>query len=518
MAAKASKPARYALPNTSTVLPRYTNAEQDFIKESFSAVSFKTLHSLPVELRPNHVNESRANKVDANLTSAMPHAPYDASKRLHNTFQSFDYMPPWPTLAEELKAEETNKRLEKENEPVRVPFIPSSYRPSMAHANPAQAFADTQELSGVTPFYSDPYDDAENVALRAKWFQNSQILFGPFLPATKTRSISRPNKAMLPHMVSSIRNELNRDWTDCDFDIYCDEDDHVIIEFDLRTIDNPNGLVCYMNMLTNASSITSSWGLFKISQLWNHKPTPNTVYFGYRPWWVRQRITDSFYTVHPEMRTMRAEKQHLKEQERMKEAAAALERSAKEEKKGSLHQLIDDFYQKFDDEQQNAAGAGPQLGHFKNRSQAHGSEDVPAAGRRSNIIGGTPSSFTRPSETAASESRYKGGVGGGGGQGGLQRPTAEEQTSRLQAQQLQREQAQDQYWLEMVEAGADNNKPTSVVEMEVNESQRLRLQQQQQELQQQRQHQQVLQQRAEQEIEKGGVTDTQQNQQPQQKD
>ena len=65
-------------------------------------------------------------------------------------------------------------------------------------------------------------------------------------------------------MIKAFARELEEDWEDSDFQIYADEEDLIIIEFSLDSLDNPKGLLAYMNHMNNNLSMLSEFRLTKM--------------------------------------------------------------------------------------------------------------------------------------------------------------------------------------------------------------------------------------------------------------
>jgi hypothetical protein len=160
-----------------------------------------------------------------------------------------------------------------------------------------------------------------------------------------------------------LAKELDSDWGDCAFEIYSDPEDLIIIKFDLASLENPVGLLTYMNMLSSSNrefgvpilamacralpcrrpsfvrhpfastharyasvcfdsaraAIVSENKLSKVVELWNHRPGDGSLYFCYKPVHVKRAASEVFFTLHPEHRsfqTLRAAQDTEREQRR----------------------------------------------------------------------------------------------------------------------------------------------------------------------------------------------------------
>ena len=49
----------YQLPNFSSILPEYTNAEQDYVKGAFSTGNFSSINKVPNNIKPTEVSKMR---------------------------------------------------------------------------------------------------------------------------------------------------------------------------------------------------------------------------------------------------------------------------------------------------------------------------------------------------------------------------------------------------------------------------------------------------------------------------
>ena len=166
----------YALPNFSVVLPTYSNHESDVISQAFRVGNFVTLHDLPHEMRPGQVSRGRFQKI---LDNRQP-VEEGAEKvvfRKPKTFSEFEYMPSPYSIVDDLKRDE---RLRSEAA-MAAAGHPSVWR----SAGNTATLPHEDSFGGESPFYRDPdpYERADDEALRWKWLQDAQILAEPFKPS-----------------------------------------------------------------------------------------------------------------------------------------------------------------------------------------------------------------------------------------------------------------------------------------------------------------------------------------------
>ena len=106
---------------------------------------------------------------------------------------------------------------------------------------------------------------------RQEWLESQKhMMKEAFKPSGKVKHHEKGNHNDLINIVNTLGQEIDLDYGDSDFDIYCDDQGLIILQFKLDTIDNENGLLAYMNILLKRHSICSEYGLSKVIQLWNH--------------------------------------------------------------------------------------------------------------------------------------------------------------------------------------------------------------------------------------------------------
>jgi hypothetical protein len=266
------------------------------------------------------VSEATASRIDDNITSAHFVAPYGSVRRLGShrgggndaLFSTFDYKPEQyerpAQLQSELRKQQEQRRLQVNP----LPFLYSTPRPLLTNA-----------LAGAAPSSApgeDPFDGSNATASRQAFLEHQGLLHGPFVPSGGARSVGddRVIRLKLPEILSRLLRALDDDWSDARFTAYVDEDDLILIQFALDSVDNLRGLQSYMNMFVKTSPIVSEFQLAKLPELWHHCPAhdnqqqnqqqqqdgapsdPN-VYYALRPPWVRRRAEASMFALHPEL-------------------------------------------------------------------------------------------------------------------------------------------------------------------------------------------------------------------------
>jgi len=297
---ESEKVPHFALPNFSVVLPTFSNHESDVITQAFRIGNYVSLSSLPNTVRPGQVSRSRFQKIldnrqpsDAEPTAYKPKAKY---------FSEFEYMPSPFSMADEVAKVE---RLASEAK-VREAGHTATFRMSdtSVRLRYEDAFGNDLDTGGN----ADPYERADDQALRFKWLQDAQILAGPFRPAGRVKgqmgqaASEMPSRASMPHIVDQIREAIEEDWSEYAFLVCSTDDEHVVVRFELSTLDSEPGLVAYMNMFARSNRVVNSLMLRKVVEDWNVTPGDGHLYFTFRPPWVATRMTDAFFALHPEQR------------------------------------------------------------------------------------------------------------------------------------------------------------------------------------------------------------------------
>jgi hypothetical protein len=208
---------------------------------------------LPTELRAHHVSEATAHRIDDNITSAYFVAPHGSYRKLGSKdalFSRFDYRAAEYSLATQLQQATSRREAENQARVSAQPFAYTRCRPQLLSG-----------LAGATPpdeqlLYVDRFEEADELRKREAFLQSRRILHGPFIPSTGSRSIGHDAliSLRLPDIVASLMREIDADWGDTEFQIYVDEEELIIVQFLASSIDNPKGLMAYMNMFVKTNS------------------------------------------------------------------------------------------------------------------------------------------------------------------------------------------------------------------------------------------------------------------------
>jgi len=292
----------YALPNFSVVLPTFSNHESDCITQAFRIGNFVSLGDLPNGIKPGQVSRNRFQKILDNRepSSSEPTAYKPKAKY----FSEFEYLPSAFSLVDDLAKTERIKHEEKTAMAGhKMPFRMSDTAVKLRHED---SFGNTDTVMNTGAV--DPYERADDQALRFKWLQDAAILAGPFRPAGRVKgqtgqaATEIPSRASMPYMVDKLREAVEEDWSEYAFLVCSTDDEHLVVRFELSTLDSEPGLVAYMNMFARSNAVVNNLMLRKVVEDWNVTPGDGHLYFTFRPPWVAARVSDTFYALHPEQR------------------------------------------------------------------------------------------------------------------------------------------------------------------------------------------------------------------------
>jgi len=139
-------------------------------------------------------------------------------------------------------------------------------------------------------FYSndDPYESSKFEILREKWLSESKILYGDFKPSQSQYGLKSINKQHLPEIVGVIKRHLLADWSDINFVIGTNPEDHIEMRFDVNSLDSPKGLHAYLNNLVNLNEMILKYQLRRVSEYWGVFSDDNGyIYYMLAPPYVR---------------------------------------------------------------------------------------------------------------------------------------------------------------------------------------------------------------------------------------
>eukprot|EP00455_Lapot_gusevi_P032137 TRINITY_DN3502_c0_g1_i2.p1 TRINITY_DN3502_c0_g1~~TRINITY_DN3502_c0_g1_i2.p1 ORF type:complete len:456 (-),score=53.94 TRINITY_DN3502_c0_g1_i2:410-1777(-) len=323
-----SKPVpHYALPNIAAVLPDYTNSEADMIRQAFQTGNFRHLNTIPTEIKPNNILEARVEMMQSNRNFSLS-GQYKKALNKNGLFHEFEYVESPIDRTSQIKNAERKAHKERILDISKKDFVCSSTPARLKYESAFDFDVERKHQPSFT-YSIDPYESAEDEALRSKWMEKSKILHGPFIPTGSQKILGNHHHSSLPDIVSTLSRILSQDWPELNPRVYSDPNDLLICEFldtrgssppsptsaspateegsylDNLSVTSEYGLVAYMNTLTQSNDVLSKFALSRVVEVWNHR-IEGKLYFTFRPPWVHVRISDTYFNLHPETRSFRS--------------------------------------------------------------------------------------------------------------------------------------------------------------------------------------------------------------------
>ena len=236
---KAEPLPHYALPNFSVVLPTFSNHEADVITNAFRVGNFVSLHDLPANVKPGQVSRSRFQKILDNrqetVENKLPHSK-------PTQFSIFEYVPSPYSIADDLARD---ARIASNAAMVAAghekPFHMSDTQIKLPHEDGFGGEFNPYKRG------ADPYERADDQALRYQWLQDALILSVPFRPSGRVKgqtgqaATEMPTRAGMPYMVDRVREAIEEDWSEYAFLVCSTDDEHLVVRFELSTLDAEPG-------------------------------------------------------------------------------------------------------------------------------------------------------------------------------------------------------------------------------------------------------------------------------------
>jgi hypothetical protein len=284
----------YTAETQASVLPEFSNFEQDRVKDAFRSTTFQVLSKLPTTLKPNAVAEAAKGQLTANVASSSKPAPSHKNLRAKGMFHAFEYLPSEYSLERDLAKVE---RLEGQRKMANVaggfdertgesyfePFeaghqaASSRLKYQANFSEPQQAFTEDREGASERarfPYVAEPFEAAKEARLKAKAAHEAKVLGNPastavtaWVPSGKRAGGAAGgvvgdgplsgmplSRKLLPDMVKELHGVLVKDWAASNFSVHVDESDALVVRFELRTIDSMQALMSYMNTLATDTS------------------------------------------------------------------------------------------------------------------------------------------------------------------------------------------------------------------------------------------------------------------------
>ncbi|KAF5830403.1 hypothetical protein DUNSADRAFT_14647 [Dunaliella salina] len=288
----------YAIPSISSLLPGFTNAEQDFINRTFSTGNYDFLKHLPDDIRYRQVANTRTARMEATRQFLLPalSGPLLNSKppNSQGLFQAFEYIPSRIDLARE-----ADSRARVESEAKRMAIGGKEFMPAgdpKKTKNESTAPGQTQY-----PYLGGPYMDAKGLSLLCRVSDTAKMQLQPFTPPGNSKHAQeKPTKTDTFTMMENVRKWIAADWEGIKISIFENKQDCWVLKIDINTVESLEGLLAYMNVFVRCNKLVNQYGLTKAADFWHTQPEDGHVYYVVRPPWVSTDKLQAFFTLFPE--------------------------------------------------------------------------------------------------------------------------------------------------------------------------------------------------------------------------
>lgn len=300
------------MPNFSSLLPAYANAETDHIRSAFGHSNYTAIQKLPARIAHQSVNRARLEQMDTNRLSipgssslvassdelstssvCSNKSPREKAKTAAATmkngfFQPLEYSPSPYGLVDELSQLERLASHAQRSSISGAPFVSSSNGGKLKYED---SFGDTGFRYPHLAEASLPLKEMSKKNRRLGCARSVLVGeprgFGGFGGGVVTRKL-------LPDMIRELHGLLRDDWPDLDFDVGPDETaDAIVVRVRETSIESEPALAAYMNVLVRSNHVVASkFRLHKVAEDWNVKPGDGALYFAFRPPWAKNRSKD----------------------------------------------------------------------------------------------------------------------------------------------------------------------------------------------------------------------------------
>lgn len=306
----------YAMPNISSMLPLYTNADTEFIQRTFNTGNYDLLKHLPDSFRDQQVAASRGMRMEATRKFLMPALSSQPAVRKdpsnhQGLFSTFEYIPSEYSLASKLLAKERDEGLTKRLEvgAGRDFKVTAFDLPKYKEFDPAAPYP---RLEG--PEDSEPQEGAQTLGSSNNTKKPGEAegekgtsLSKPWVAGGPVKLNDQPTRLDSFTMMNTIRSRIEKDWEGAQVSIFENETDCWVIRIALdEAVDSEAGLTSYMNVFARCSDLAVSYQLAKVVEFWGTLPGDGAVYYVLRPPWVKPDRLASYYALHPEEKVSKA--------------------------------------------------------------------------------------------------------------------------------------------------------------------------------------------------------------------
>lgn len=253
----------YCRPIIANLLPEYTNAHAEAIRQAFLPTSFRNISSLG-GAQPDERPAFRVPRATGNTA-----------------FSDFEYGCSPYEREEEIRAEqrkEAQKRMRKIAGDQETIAFRTAFPPRKERFDPVWD----------TPFLSEPYQQQDETSLtREKMLRAATEK--PFVPPGVQKSIGKPTRALLKDAMASLFKCLAEDWPDAQPTVLTTAEDLIVIYFPTEHVRNKDGVTTYMAHALRRNEVILEFDLRKVVEGWNMPTEDGFLVFTLRPPWVRAR-------------------------------------------------------------------------------------------------------------------------------------------------------------------------------------------------------------------------------------
>jgi hypothetical protein len=257
----------YCRPIIANLLPEYTNAHAEAIRQAFLPTSFRSIQSLG----------------GAGPSSASDKAAFRASK-CNAVFSDFEYKASPFEAEDEARAEERKRSLLKMR---RI----AGDQEVLAFRTAYPGRRDRFDPLWDTPFLSEKFQEQNAAAMTRERLLRAAAVAGdrPFVPAGVQKLAGRPTRALLDDAMAMLFRSLADDWPDAQPTVLTTAEDLIVVYFPLERIRNADGVTTYMNHALRRNEVVLEFDLRKVVEGWNVRTDDGFALFTLRPPWVRAR-------------------------------------------------------------------------------------------------------------------------------------------------------------------------------------------------------------------------------------
>lgn len=303
----------YAMPNISSTLPLYTNADTEFIHRTFTTGNYDLLKHLPNGFKDQQVAATRAMRKEATRKFLMPALSSQLILRKDPTntqglFSTFEYMPSEDSHISQLiakeKEEDMARRLEIGGGKIREFKVGRVDLPKHKEFKAGVPYPrlegpeeeDTPPVLHSTAKREGGEGEGEKLPPKQQWAAGAPMKLN-----------EHPTRLDSFTMMNNIQKRIEQDWEGVEVSIFENETDCWVVRVSLgAAVDSEAGLTSYMNVFARCSDLALSYQLVKVVEFWGTTPGDGAVYYVFRPPWVKLDRLSSYYTLHPEERVSKA--------------------------------------------------------------------------------------------------------------------------------------------------------------------------------------------------------------------